>query len=67
MKVSTLAAVAAFAATAIASPVRPDAGSDKYLIELGPGKTQWVTEAQKFQMKAVCSLYIDILIEAQIY
>ncbi|KAK2873448.1 hypothetical protein FQN49_002371 [Arthroderma sp. PD_2] len=59
MKVSTLAIVAAVAATAIAGPVRPD-GSDKCLIELGPGETQWVTEDQKFQMKAAGHTFIDI-------
>ncbi|KAF3481043.1 putative leucine aminopeptidase [Arthroderma uncinatum] len=61
MKVSALAVLAAFAATALASPVRPDGvGSDKYLIELGPGKTQWVTKDQKHQMKAAGQTFIDI-------
>ncbi|KAK2836925.1 hypothetical protein FQN49_006582 [Arthroderma sp. PD_2] len=61
MKVSVLAAVAAFAATAVAGPVRPDSvGSDKYLIELGPGQTQWVTKDQKHQMKAAGKTFIDI-------
>ncbi|KAF3479996.1 leucyl aminopeptidase [Arthroderma uncinatum] len=57
MKVSVLAA-AAFAATAIAGPIRPD--GDKYLIELGPGQTQWVTKDQKHQMKAAGQTFIDI-------
>ncbi|KAM5463462.1 Leucine aminopeptidase 1 [Microsporum audouinii] len=62
MKVSILAAVAAFAAaTAIAGPVRPaGVGNDKYLIELAPGKTQWVTKNEKHQMKAAGQTFIDI-------
>lgn len=51
MKVSAIAAVAALAAVAVAGPVRPS--GDKYLIELGPGKTQWVTKDQKHKMRAV--------------
>ncbi|EEQ30640.1 Leucine aminopeptidase 1 [Microsporum canis] len=61
MKISTLAVVSAFAVTAIAGPVRPDGiGSDKYLIELGPGETQWVTKDQKHHMRAAGKTFIDI-------
>lgn len=60
MKIATLAVVSAFAATAIAGPIRPDGvGSDKFLIELGPGETQWVTKQQKHEMRAVCPSYTD--------
>ncbi|DAA72863.1 TPA_exp: putative leucine aminopeptidase [Trichophyton benhamiae CBS 112371] len=58
MKVSAIAAVAALAAVAVAGPVRPS--GDKYLIELGPGKTQWVTKDQKHKMRAAGQTFIDI-------
>lgn len=29
----------------------------KYLIELAPGKTQWVTEDEKWELRRVCFCY----------
>nr|AJD23168.1 leucyl aminopeptidase [Onygena corvina] len=64
MKVSVLAAVATFAVSALAGPLRPNGvGNDKFLIELAPGKTQWVTKDQKHQMKAAGQTFIDITTE----
>ncbi|EFR00060.1 leucyl aminopeptidase [Nannizzia gypsea CBS 118893] len=61
MKITTLAVVSAFAATAIAGPIRPDGvDSDKFLIELGPGETQWVTKQQKHEMRAAGHGFVDI-------
>lgn len=33
------------------------ADNDRYLVELAPGQTQWVTEEEKWELRRVCSSY----------
>lgn len=32
--------------------------SDKYLVELGPGETRWISEEDKWSLKRVCVFLI---------
>jgi leucyl aminopeptidase len=33
------------------------ADSDRYLVELAPGETQWVTEEEKWELRRVCASF----------
>lgn len=33
------------------------ADSNQYLVELAPGKTQWVTEEEKWELRRVCNSF----------
>jgi leucyl aminopeptidase len=46
----------------------PLAEQEKFLIELGPGETRWITEDEKWELRRVCRksnlpfpLYSDVL------
>lgn len=57
MRFSALLALSAAAST-FASPALPDQqapilNEEKYLIELGPGETRWITEDEKWELKRV--------------
>lgn len=45
-------ALLALSATALAASI-PSQHEGKFLIELAPGETRWVTEDQKFELKLV--------------
>ena len=55
-----LAAIAATAsAIAVSKPKQATLGEDpeleRFLIELGPGETRWITEDEKWELRRVCS------------
>lgn len=54
MKGLAILALSAFAAPSVWA--KPVDGAEKFLIETAPGETQWVTEAEKFELKAVWAL-----------
>lgn len=60
MKGLTILALSAFATPSVWA--KPVDGAEKFLVETAPGKTQWVTEAQKFELKAVRTLFSYALI-----
>lgn len=54
MKWSTILALgAAASAPAFASPLRQRSDPQKFLVEFSPGKSQWVTEDEKWELKLV--------------
>ena len=66
MKISNLSVLALSASVITARFVEPHekdqvvinaqaADDELYLIELAPGKTQWVTEEQKWELRRVCA------------
>ncbi|WEW59362.1 Leucine aminopeptidase 1 [Emydomyces testavorans] len=59
-----LISLLALSATALAASI-PTEHQGKFLIELAPGETQWVTEDQKFALKAEGKNFIDITHEVE--
>lgn len=66
MKISNLSVLALSASVITARFVEPHekdqvvinaqaADEELYLIELAPGKTQWVTEEEKWELRRVCA------------
>ena len=58
------------ATTATALSILPDqvrlgdaTDPEKYLIELSPGKTRWVTEDEKWALRRVCPLPMSAFVE----
>ena len=57
---AALAAIAATASAIAASEPKQailgkDAELERFLIELGPGETRWITEDEKWELRRVCS------------
>ena len=57
---AALAAIAATASAIAASEPKQailDGGAEleRFLIELGPGETRWITEDEKWELRRVCS------------
>ena len=57
---AALAAIAATASAIAASEPKQailgnDAELERFLIELGPGETRWITDDEKWELRRVCS------------
>lgn len=50
----------AIALPAEQAPLLPSADTEKYLIELSPGETRWITEDQKWELKREGIQFMDI-------
>lgn len=72
MKLTTLSALALSAAAVNARFIESheqdqvvinaeNADNELYLIEVAPGKTQWVTEEQKWELRRVCLISCILL------
>jgi bacterial leucyl aminopeptidase len=40
-----------------ASSTSSAASTEKFLVELSPGETRWITEDEKWELRRVCDLY----------
>lgn len=55
MKLLSVLALSATATSVLGASIPVDARAEKFLIELAPGETRWVTEEEKWELKRVCT------------
>lgn len=55
MKLLSVLALSATATSVLGASIPVDTRANKFLVELAPGETRWVTEEEKWELKQVCT------------